>query len=768
MTFKCKNCGNLLNEDDNFCKVCGAKTELSRVNICINCGNTYEDGDNFCKKCGFDLRKEVNIKPDFLKEKFAKIDNKAIDDENEIEEEQTIVFKDEKENKSFIDQIKNLEKKSEEKNKVEDIGQDKINDYENANFDYRTDYDHLYDDVPEEQRPQFAADDLEEEDNLSEEGKSKKSFSKFSQGMKKFFGVTDYDEDGNEVNKDEDQSKYDTASIKLEDNEEVLNSEGFIDRTVLSDEKKKLIEESRNKDNYINHDKEELIKQIVNDSEMEFTQRIRLDDDRLSMDDRRVISKRNQKNEDYKNSEDFDDDFDEKPKKSKLSQLLIPLLSIIAVFSLFLAVMFNFTDKKHVVADFEKAINESNTSKIKKYLLTDKESISDLEIEAFAKLQKDDQLYKSQLIGAIKEDSSKLTLDKNYKSQRPYRLEKVGKLFLLFPDYKIVIDSLNLRFDLEEPTNLSLAGVKYDMTNRLGVLLIPGIYQVDLLPDGGSYYINLSSSNDKLLDKELVLDLKGIKENPIDKPILNVDENSKNEEIKKENPSSSSEEIDFKILTEDKDAKVFVNDKNTGLNVEEYNKSNKILKEGDKIKLSMEYPWGQSFSEEYLYEKSDKSVELVVKKADMNGASELIIAKIEQMLKEDEKARQTMDTSAFTTLLDPRLSEMKDIIARGKERGMEYYRKYNTISYDLASMNIKDEGNGNYSCHIAANIAYEATEYPKGQNINSGYEEIYYLNNGFAFNLKYSKEKNSWFVSEFDEVDTYLDMTQVVTHELGN
>lgn len=72
--------------------------------------------------------------------------------------------------------------------------------------------------------------------------------------------------------------------------------------------------------------------------------------------------------------------------------------------------------------------------------------IEDGEILAFKSLLNKDQIYRSNVVGALKEDSNKLTIDKSYKSTRPYRLENVGKQFIFFDKYRVVVDPVNILF----------------------------------------------------------------------------------------------------------------------------------------------------------------------------------------------------------------------------------------------------------------------------------------------------------------------------------
>ena len=48
----CRSCGAVLEKDDVFCPVCGAKVPLD---ACLSCGTKPRPDDKFCRKCGFKI-----------------------------------------------------------------------------------------------------------------------------------------------------------------------------------------------------------------------------------------------------------------------------------------------------------------------------------------------------------------------------------------------------------------------------------------------------------------------------------------------------------------------------------------------------------------------------------------------------------------------------------------------------------------------------------------------------------------------------------------
>jgi hypothetical protein len=50
----CGNCGQPVDESDNFCRKCG--TKIVRVPRCPSCSSEVDEGDAFCRKCGAKLK----------------------------------------------------------------------------------------------------------------------------------------------------------------------------------------------------------------------------------------------------------------------------------------------------------------------------------------------------------------------------------------------------------------------------------------------------------------------------------------------------------------------------------------------------------------------------------------------------------------------------------------------------------------------------------------------------------------------------------------
>lgn len=82
----------------------------------------------------------------------------------------------------------------------------------------------------------------------------------------------------------------------------------------------------------------------------------------------------------------------------------------------------------------------------------------------------------------LKEDAENLKKDSNYKSTRPIRLQKSGKILGLFDDYKIHLDPLKLKVEKNDDveTTILLDGKEEAISDK-EYELFPGKYTVFLL-----------------------------------------------------------------------------------------------------------------------------------------------------------------------------------------------------------------------------------------------------------------------------------------------
>ncbi len=718
---KCKNCGNELNKNDNFCKKCGTEVENISEHSCSNCGFNYAVGDNFCKKCGTKIEAKIPIS------------NEEKDD-----------FK----------------------------------------FDYSKPYDELYDNVKEPKSDPIDHSVSDKDMDITREipisdaeftddeldipaffKKSKKTVDNLFSGDKKYESerISDDIEEEIETISEEPKEEFSQDSkdhtVLLPSLDDYEQGSRFEDRVVLSEEKKRLIKESKEKADTINHDIEE---PQTSEEELTSTQKIRLADSERQIENRKVRTVKTS-DEDKK----VKTETEKKDKKPfKLSTFILPALIVLAVCSVLYATASGLTDKKRVISRFEDAVANENIQNLQKVVVSSDEDlpITEERLAPFVKLMKSDQIYRSSLIGAIKEDSSKLSIDENYKSERNYRLESVGSKYLFFKDYKVILDPLLLSVAAPEGSNYTLAGEQYT-GNADNIKLFPGIYSLLNNTNNETYEVNVSPTNDNMQMGHLNINLASLTPAVAETSPEQPEQTAPQEEPAPTDNNKWAGETEFHIDTTQKDARVFINNEDTGLTVTEYNEIPlKSVVSGDKIKLAIDYPWGTGYSEEVTL--SGEALLSLYVDMDNEATMNHIISRIEKMLKEDGMARRNMSMDGFTTIIEPELSTTQSIIQTGIDNGMTYYRVYDNFYYDPSSFSVESGENGAYTAYIGGRLNFHATEFPKGSSIEDGYEP-YEMSQITGFHLTFDPDKNDWFINMWGETERYINLENLIDHPVG-
>ncbi|MDO5690552.1 MAG: zinc-ribbon domain-containing protein [Tissierellia bacterium] len=781
---KCKNCGNVLKPLDNFCKKCGTPADHSEEPICTNCGFELKPDEKFCKKCGTPVTTVIreSEEPADLKDFDYSVDYDKLYEDDPNARVFGTHYDDE------MRKIEELEKEIQDSRGVEEPGVEAV---EAKAEDPRVVVPPI---VPGEaflkQEPK-AEGRGQEEDLLNVPSflsKSKDRIDNIFDTTKLPKGPRSEEifEESQTQNKAEpkgpagldlrfDYSNKDHTVLLPGNLEELDINQKNGDRAVLSDRKKKLIKKSKEVKADINHDLGAAPTQESSPDEASFTQKIRLDfNDQANLAGRKVRESTHSNRTDPEDEpvfgRDGQEDREKKPAKAgSWTKYLIPVLVVIAIFSVLYATMSGLTDKKRVIAKFEESIQSDNYGAVASMVQSsaDGVAIDANTVTPFVNLLNTDQIYRSSLIGAIKEDSSKQSIDPNYVSTRPYRLENVGKKYLFFDDYRIVVDPLDLNLDFEAGRAVNLSG--QEVTEPVtGLKLLPGLYEASYVDAPDTVFpINLSPTNEQLMDGALTVSLSGLEGvAAAEEPKPDDAETEPNTEPQTEpKPDGLAGTQELHIDTAQPEALVYINGESTGVSVAEYNEiPQKSIKAGDRIKIGFQYPWGIGFSSETVYDGEA----LLSFTVDLNNneTMEVIMGRIEQMLKEDGEARAAMSTAGFTTIMEPEISATKEIIDNGVANGMRYYRIYETLNYDPNSFDISPNGEGGYTAYLGGYLTYRATEYPEGGSLETAPTPAE-MGQIVGFHLTYMPDQSNWFIHMWGTTERYIDTEAGILHQLA-
>lgn len=766
---------------------------------CINCGYNAKESDNYCKKCGTKLlsrvelldEKHANAKFDYSKPYEKIYDN--VDEEilNELEAEKPVEGKAETSKKlpNFLNSFKDLVgKKKEVKEEIPEQAENTEKDLEPAFSDLgnNADKEDLGLEEVTKAREEIETESLQEENGYDLEVPAflKQKMDRDQENLKseKFNDIiSDSHERKERDNKGKRHERPKMGrekenfenTVLLPNLDEYLNQNPLENRQVLSSEKKQLIKESLEKADPINHEIQEINHEASQDP-LSYTQEIPTLDPYLAVDERRVIeSSHGAREESEKAREEnhqIDPEIAEEPRKERnkkksskrgekkklnLSKILIPALTILSLFSIAMVIGSSLTNKNRVIASFEEAVKAGNQATVGNILeASDKDVLSgEKEVGPFIDLMQKDELYSSAFISAIKEDSSKLSADKAYKSTRSYRLEKMGKKFIFFDNYKVVVDPNVLDVKAQADEEYTINETAYKGSSKIN--LLPGIYKI---AKAGSEdrEVKLSISNKDLANNSLSLDLSSAS--------ANTGENvaKAQEEAPAKNPEAEKLQgnIEFYIDSSQTKALVYINGQNTSMTVEEYNAiPMKSIKQGDKLKIGQKYPWGMCFSKEHEY-NGEPVLSFFV---DMKNeeSREAVMNRVVQALKDDGAARRNMSLDLFTALVEPETSASKQIIQDGIDQGLVYNRYYDSISFDPASFELYVDENNQYNAFICGEISYRNAEFYQGEN-----PDDYPLNETKSvqgFHLVYVEDQANWFINTWGFTDKWTYINDPIT-----
>lgn len=328
----------------------------------------------------------------------------------------------------------------------------------------------------------------------------------------------------------------------------------------------------------------------------------------------------------------------------------------------------------------------------------------------------------------LKEDAENLKKDSNYKSDRPIRLQKSGKVLGLFDDYKIHLDPIKLKVEKndEVQTTIFLNGKEEEISDK----------EYELFP--GKYTIFYYDNNIKLKDEITLFydeksDIKTISYG------AGTDYQLANEVEKLDTNSNTSS---FKIVTRDENSILFVNDKNTELTVKEFNNlSGTNIKSGDILKVVTKMPWGYTISDGVTYQGESK----INVSTSLNDKRllEVAISRTIELLREDVQSRGKKDASLLTVMINPSLQIETKRVESLINNGREYVGGYPSMEFDLNSFEIREYGD-TYEMYIGGHLLVQETTYPQNSKPPQ-LSSITPIESMVGFHFIYDKEKKNWY-----------------------
>ena len=412
---------------------------------------------------------------------------------------------------------------------------------------------------------------------------------------------------------------------------------------------------------------------------------------------------------------------------------LIILISFVVIY--FILVKVDSKSINKIENEFTTAMEDENIKKLKEliYIEGEKKEYYDQSIGNFVQLYNKDDNFKKFINKSITEDVEKIKENSEYQTENIVGLVKQNDDSSVIPGYKVKITPLKIQDDSIIEKKIVIGDKVIDNVKNL--LVIPGVYKVR----SSWKYLNL--------ENEVVVKYTGTDTNYN----LYVDY-SKSKII---NEETVLEEGDFvlEISGAPDDALVFVDEKNTGLTVAEFNEfGNKKLSGKNSIAVVQSNNVGCLASESVSLKETHNVIDLP-----LNYNNEFYLDKFiniaKKTLEEDELAFKNSDINVFSTLggegLESAITWIKENI--GYER--YYVREYISYLVDIDSLDVRPN-----SAYIGGYLTYREGQFDKDEkdikDIEMGLEE--YTDKKVGFHFKYSEKDKKWYVDVWGNTYRYV------------
>lgn len=350
----------------------------------------------------------------------------------------------------------------------------------------------------------------------------------------------------------------------------------------------------------------------------------------------------------------------------------------------------------------------------------------------------------------LKDDAENLKKDDNYVSTRPIRLQKNGKIFGIFDDYKIFIDPIKLKIEKSDKVDtFILLDGKEEPINAEEYTLFPGEYTVFYNDNGVKLKNKIKLFPTE--NNELVTVTYG----------EDTDYEIANESIKLDENAKDS---NFRIITRDDKSIIFVNDKNTGLTVKDYNSlSGTNIKSGDEIKVVTKMPWGYNISEGVKY-NGEKSITVSNSLTDPK-LLEVAISKSLKLFKEDVYARGSKDETVLTVMVDEALAYAKNRIQGLISSKRNYLGGFVSMEFDLNSFEIRPYKD-TYEMYIGGYLLVQETTYSDSKNAPQ-IADVEPVNEKIGIHFIFDKEKKDWYCNVWGFTTRYISRNNIKSVDIS-
>lgn len=413
--------------------------------------------------------------------------------------------------------------------------------------------------------------------------------------------------------------------------------------------------------------------------------------------------------------------------------IIIGLLVILAIF-----ILYNLSKKSYKIdnlyEEYARAIDDRNADYLNSIVDVEGMKVSIEDFNTTFKLLDEDFEFEKEIKSYVAEDIKKIKENPDYISDRNIRVVRAKNRWLFLPGYKVVWTPITITNQNTGELDITSANEKISLASKDKDKLIFGLYD--------------SLYKDRGLNIKGTIEIKDLK---------NKDYNyyfNGNGEIVNEKIDLKRGEKSIKINTNEPEAIVFVNNKNTGLTVDEFNKIGSFdMDEKAEIFLLARPQWGYVTSNRQSLEDKS-SLDLNINYRNGNIERE-VISLLKKVFKEDEKALASNDPSKYESLTGEAYYREEANLSLNEGYGRRVSRKYTSFKVDKNFKSDKDT-NGQLKVDVFVNFGekkYGADEEEPSVDSLQKAENVPY-----SFTIKYDYNKKEYYITNWEK--TYSQISE--------
>lgn len=426
-------------------------------------------------------------------------------------------------------------------------------------------------------------------------------------------------------------------------------------------------------------------------------------------------------------------------KTRKLVAVILGIVLVLAIFSYNIGA--SLLSRNKVVEKFNQALASKNSSQLAKYIVSSdiKQKIDAKVISGLLNYIDENPSYINEITKSIEKQSLNIALPPSLKSSSKnlfindksdindtydlFTLKKQGKTWLFYDKYVFELKSIYVTVQTNYKDtqifiddNLVCTADKPDYEKEIGPY-IPGLYKIKAILKGEHV----------TLEKSVDLDL------------VRIDMTNKNQVIKFVELYLDGYKLS--VDSDYKDAKLFVNGKDTGLLIKDAKDFGPVSKDGSvKLSAQKDFPWGVIKSEEITLD-GDRSVflKLTVVNDDVTNT---LMDTINTFSKSWVKATQLRNASKLVNVSENKKKKIAEDIEAAIANKDLFIGNITKSVFDLDNVYVYQKDN-NYYAEITVNESYNASDTISQTNIYDIAKK---------YTLIYDETSKKWLIDDEEQL----------------